>query len=627
MLTVARPTSAEPTQPADLLLRLVPPDAAVVLTVEGLRDRAREFAGSRLAAELRQLPAVRAWLDSEKFRQFERARAGIEAQLATTMSELRDELVGDAVVLVLWLGPKAQFEPNQARGLLLLRARDPALLQRLLRVVNASQQASGELARVLELRRGDTIYYVREFPPTAQRPREWYVDYPDGTFAFSNSETLIQAVIDRKGRTTLSKGEDHAGGAPDHGIDSSLGGLPKLQAVHRRLPKPALARLFVDPRPLRGLLASASRSSQPKDVRFMAMMERYLTAVEYAGAALVCRDGILAIHEVETFDPSRLDAWLRRWAGDGRRLDPALGRVPPTAVILASMHLDASALHNAVLQAVPEEKQSRIANIDIILTGLLLGQDLVDRILPCLGPGVVGYLDAPDETAAGSEASTGRGGMFPLVMVVSLGSGSGTITAKAREPEQAGITEPPAGIVADALENALRTILALMASDEKQGRAGSRITTRQVGGAVVATLDVPIPFAYAVDRAGGRLVLGTSASAVARYLECASDPEAGARFRRFRAAAFPGVETYLCIDLDALSRLAGRYRDRLATTLAARQKRPLADVQGDLEHLLALARLFEAAYLTSHFEPDGSAVQRTAGLILRRENSPPLSQP
>ena len=39
-------------RPADDLLRLVAPDAAVVVTVEGLRDQANAFLKSRLAADL-----------------------------------------------------------------------------------------------------------------------------------------------------------------------------------------------------------------------------------------------------------------------------------------------------------------------------------------------------------------------------------------------------------------------------------------------------------------------------------------------------------------------------------------------------------------------------------------------
>ena len=139
--------------------------------------------------------------------------------------------------------------------------------------------------------------------------------------------------------------------------------------------------------------------------------------------------------------------------------------------------------------------------------------------------------------------------------------------------------------------------------DEKRAQGRSRITTRVVAGATVTTLDPPIPFAYAVDRARDRLVLGTSADAVARYLESSSDPKAGERFRRLQAAAFADAETFVCVDLDALNKLAGKHRARLVQALAARQKRPADDVDRDLTQVLALARLFRAGFVTSRFEP------------------------
>ncbi len=113
----------QPARPADVLLRLVPPDVAVAVTVEGLRDQASAFGGSRLATELRQLPAVRAWLASERYRQFEQSRARIEAFLGSSLAEIRDELLGDAVVLALRLPADGPPEPSQASGLLLVRAR------------------------------------------------------------------------------------------------------------------------------------------------------------------------------------------------------------------------------------------------------------------------------------------------------------------------------------------------------------------------------------------------------------------------------------------------------------------------------------------------------------------------
>jgi hypothetical protein len=153
------------------------------------------------------------------------------------------------------------------------------------------------------------------------------------------------------------------------------------------------------------------------------------------------------------------------------------------------------------------------------------------------------------------------------------------------------------------------------------------IATSEAAGVSVRTLSTPIPFAYAVDRTGGKLVLGTSASSVAGYLRSASDPDSGGRFRDIQAVAFPGYETFLCVDLESLTGLAGRYRDRLARSLAARQKRPIADVESDLEHVLALARLFRAAFIASRIEPDASAIHRCFGVIVKDAGGTSSSRP
>ncbi len=186
------------TRAVDPLLRLVPPDSAIVLTVDGLRDRLHAITSSKLFAGLRQLPAVKAWIESEKGQQLVHSRNQIETVLGVKVSEICDELLGDTVVLALRISPDAPADSSQARGLLLFRARDKALLERLVQAINAKQKEGGELARLSDRKHGGTTYQMREFPPAAERPPEWYVTYPDGTFAFSNSETLLQSVIDRK---------------------------------------------------------------------------------------------------------------------------------------------------------------------------------------------------------------------------------------------------------------------------------------------------------------------------------------------------------------------------------------------------------------------------------------------
>ena len=60
------PSKTHNGRPADALLRLVPPDSAVVLTVDGLRDQFHAFTASSLYKGLQQLPAVRRGLSLRK---------------------------------------------------------------------------------------------------------------------------------------------------------------------------------------------------------------------------------------------------------------------------------------------------------------------------------------------------------------------------------------------------------------------------------------------------------------------------------------------------------------------------------------------------------------------------------
>jgi hypothetical protein len=145
--------------------------------------------------------------------------------------------------------------------------------------------------------------------------------------------------------------------------------------------------------------------------------------------------------------------------------------------------------------------------------------------------------------------------------------------------------------------------------------------SRDVAGAKVTTLEPPIPFAYAVDAAGSRLVIGTSADSVARCLGSFASTSAGDRFRRLKTRGFVGDDTFACVDLDVLNKLADSHRDRLVQGLAARKQRPAAEVDRDLTQVLALARLFEAAFATSRFEPDATVVRRRVELLLHEQGS------
>jgi hypothetical protein len=542
---------------ADGLLRLAPPDAGMALVIQDLAAHARRFLESPVSERLAALPAVRAWRESAQGQGLQQAKHQIARVTGKDIGTLRDELLGDAVVLVLRVGPDET--PEQARGLLLARVRDPSLLGRLVQEVNSAQLRKGELARVAEKSWRGSRYSARVYAD-ARRTTEFYATL-DRTFAWSNSEALVQGVLERQ-----------AGGAP------GLADAPGFRQVRDKLPRHAVLSAFLDGRFVQRSIAAGER---PADPGVGALAQRYIAALDYAGATVEWDDGIVLQTE-ERLRTERLDPWIKAWAASATTRDARALDVPATAFAAARLHADFPAFLQAVESVVPERNRAGFTNVLDVMRGVLLGRDVGKEIAPYLGPGVLGYVEAPQR----GDAATG----LPAVLSVEVGE------------------TPHVGL---ALENGLRTLLALHALDDKTGGPGAALRLREVSGVRIWALDRASPFAFAL--ANGRLVLGRSPEAVERAFAGGTNPSLTA----LRAAHFPAVNSFACADLTALKQVAEAHRAALVARLASRNHRPEETEARDLDHALALIGLFRAAYVTSTMAPDASSVHRTAGLIAR----------
>ena len=195
------------------------------------------------------------------------------------------------MVVALRLPPGRPFDPGQAQGILVLKAGNPALLKRLVDLVNTIQKQNGELAAVVERVRGDVSYFVREFPAGSDHLPEAYVTFPDGTFAISNFGGLIADLIDRKAAKPVA-------GSPG---PASLADLPRFQSLDHKLPGRALARLYVDPRLAKSLYKESSQPQSPPE----ALIRRYVGALEAVGAALVIAEENITLDTAEVFEPHK----------------------------------------------------------------------------------------------------------------------------------------------------------------------------------------------------------------------------------------------------------------------------------------------------------------------------------
>jgi hypothetical protein len=231
-------------------------------------------------------------------------------------------------------------------------------------------------------------------------------------------------------------------------------------------------------------------------------------------------------------------------------------------------------------------------------------------VLPALGPRVVAYVEPPD-FSAGKDEGLPRGFPFPTVVATEIDEEAG------RDARIEGSRAAGSAAVADALENALHTVLAAISLDEKRVPAATHVDVRDVDGIGVRSLSTPFPFAFAVDRPGRRVVLGNSADAVTRYLKAGADAEAGRRFRAIRAAAFPGCDSYACFDLAAIHRLVAQHRDRVVDAIAKKERRPAAEVGRDLDQVLGLVQLFDAAFVSARADVKSATLEHAIGLLPR----------
>jgi hypothetical protein len=601
--------AVEPARPTRELLKLLPADASVVLSVDDLRGQTRALLSSPLIEDFLKLPAVEAWFRSEKYKELERARDKIEAVLKVSLAEVRDKVLGDAVVFALRLPAEEPFDPAKARGILLLKAAKPRLLAGIIEVLNSIQTQNGEIAEVMERVAGDTHYFVRTYPAGIGRRPDEYVLFPDGTFAISNAGGLISDVIRRK------TGWDPAALSRQ----DSLAELPRFLSLDRRLPDRTVARLFVDARRIGKLLATAPPPEKEEERRNLAIVQRLLVAIESAGAALVLADGRLALHAVEALDPGEFTR-IFGWPENAIPAASIPDRVPAGTLALVSIDLDFAHAYQSLVRWVPEADRPRLASFETAISGILLGQDLRTRVLPSFGPGVLAVVEPPRDEDLKAGSGGGRHGKWPFPTVVSVEMMSGVRDRAASSAEPDGPDRVP---IARAVDNALRTFLAVLCLDEKRAGGRGRIVESEVSGLAVRTLEPPIPLAYAVDAGGHRLVLGTSADAVGRYLVCGSDPSATTRFRDLRAIAFPEARCFICLDLRSAEAEAQKHRQRLIRMIAARDHRPADDVSRDLDRAIDLARLFDAFFFTNRVEPQSSTVSQTLGLLGRRPGAKP----
>jgi hypothetical protein len=346
--------------PRDDLIRLVPDDVGFCLVIGDLRAHHEKLLRSPWIKAVAESPFGKALRNAPEFAQLRQVEAQLRKRLNVTWAQLRDEILGDAVVLAYRPGPPGK--PEEETGLLMLWARDRALLARLVEALNREQKKAGELKSVEERVHKGLKYHRRI---EAEGETFYYLDGP--VLAFAPQEEILRQVLDRVADPKAAKTLPMSARLKEVGTDRGL------------------ATLWVNPRTFDAELARQAAKLDGPQAHALKTFLVYWKALDGASLSLtVERDPevVLALHA----RAAALPPAARRLVDEAATPSDLWGRFPKDGIFTAAARVDMPALFEALGEFLTPEARKAVADGLKRALGLPLSEALTKQVLPSLGP-------------------------------------------------------------------------------------------------------------------------------------------------------------------------------------------------------------------------------------------------
>lgn len=360
LLLVLLPSLAAAATPRDEALRLVPDDVGFCLVVQDLRGHAQALADSSFLQQFQTSPLGRALHAAPEVSKLQAVRQQVQKDLQLDWPRLRDDLLGDAVVVAYRPGPAGAMT-KQDQDLIVVRARDADLVAKLVNRVNQLQQQRKEVTE-LEPRtyRGQT-YYRRN-----DRGHENFYFLHGPVLALSGQEEMLRRAID---------------------LDRRDGDEEPFVARQLRLlgADKALAALWVNPRAFVPEMERKAAAAGEKEATVTRAFLTYWKCLE--GVALsfdLGRDAELAL--AVRAQPERLPPAARRLFAELARPSELWARFPNTALAALAGRFDVAALADVLGDFLTTEDRQGLLQALQGGLGAIVDKDVVRDILPNVGP-------------------------------------------------------------------------------------------------------------------------------------------------------------------------------------------------------------------------------------------------
>lgn len=346
--------------PRDELLRLAPTDAGFCVVVQGLRDQSARLEKSSFAARVAASPYGQAVRESAEVRKLALIDAELRTHLKISWAQIRDDILGDAVILAYSPGPPGK--PDAEVGLLLLHARSPDVLAGLLDRLTASQQKAGELTAVERREYRGQTYDVRR----KNVGGEEFFFQRGPVLAFTDKEAALKAAIDRD-------------------RDAKAGDPP----LAKRLQSLGVERDFVvwwvNPRAFDAALAVKVAAAQGAEAAFLRTFERYWKTIDGTAVSLALgRD--LAVNIAVQARTEALPEPARRMVADGGRPSALWATFPENALFVAAGRVPWVPAVEVGAEFLSTDAKREVQDAVERTVGAVLGREVLPHLLRNLGP-------------------------------------------------------------------------------------------------------------------------------------------------------------------------------------------------------------------------------------------------
>ncbi len=357
--------------PRETLLRYVPDKVGFCLVLNDLRGHGDALRASPFVEHFLQSPLGKALAVSEEIKQLTKFEQDIKDLIGLDAKQLRDDILGDAVVLAYRPGPPGK--PEQEQGLILLHARDPKLLAKLIEQINAKQKESGDLKSLEEMQYKEKTYFKR----TEKKLTNFY--YLDGsTLLFTGQEDMLKEALDQAAAPKDAE-------------------APVARRFRELGADKTLLSLWINPRTFDAALAAdrANKNKTPAEIAFAKALTPYWKALDsiVITVALEKELKVRVGFQTRTDD---LPASARQFLKEGAKASAVWSAIPEDALFAVGGRVDLPALFELLGEFMPEAtRKSARDNLNRMVAASLGKKDFIKDVLPHVGPDFGLYLSAP----------------------------------------------------------------------------------------------------------------------------------------------------------------------------------------------------------------------------------------